>query len=297
MTDQLPHGKSKTPAVAFRTSTPEAYFRELRRIALEQDRKAFSDVVNKFSDVLERLPRIRKEIESFYSSDQISDYVALALRIEPLLALGEKFVKQLNNIPSDICGEKEIVEFSRGTCADISLQNIKDAVKAFEALCISVRKRLIEEEAARKLAEEEAARKRIEEEEARKRAEDKEARERAEEEERRRKEKTRNWYISFAVIGAVLSAIVLSFVLHPHWDKSASQDIGFIGFLIGGGITFFVLSDESDGARFMLSAVAGVVIGLGVGVVAGGFAWILLGAGGSIFGLAVGWIVRKKIHG
>lgn len=140
---------------------PETYFKKLQTMATEQDKAKLTTLAVEFGSVLQRLPKVRAEIEAFLSSDQLLDYAGLVARVEPKLEQAAAFLSELDFLPADLKAEAEIAAFIQIACNSLTLRTLAGVNDRFQIRCREVREQQQQKEQERKAQE--AARRRAKE--------------------------------------------------------------------------------------------------------------------------------------
>jgi len=166
---------------------PNSYLRNLQHIATEQDRAKFASLVATFRSTLERLPKMREEIDAYLAPEQALNYISLIDRIEPKLEQAAAFLAQLDTLPDHLKNDDEILAFAQATSSTLTSGQLLGVEDKLQALCLAVRERQEAEEARRIQAEKNAERKRAAEEEAKRKLAKEEAKRKLAKEEAKRK--------------------------------------------------------------------------------------------------------------
>jgi len=167
---------------------PNSYLRNLQHIATEQDRAKFASLVATFRSTLERLPKMREEIDAYLAPEQALNYISLIDRIEPKLEQAAAFLAQLDTLPDHLKNDDEILAFAQATSSTLTSGQLLGVEDKLQALCLAVRERQEAEEARRIQAEKNAERKRAAEEEAKRKLAKEEAKRKQAEDEAKRKQ-------------------------------------------------------------------------------------------------------------
>jgi len=167
---------------------PNSYLRNLQHIATEQDRAKFASLVATFRSTLERLPKMREEIDAYLAPEQALNYISLIDRIEPKLEQAAAFLAQLDTLPDHLKNDDEILAFAQATSSTLTSGQLLGVEDKLQALCLAVRERQEAEEARRIQAEKNAERKRAAEEEAKRKLAKEEAKRKLAKEEAKRKQ-------------------------------------------------------------------------------------------------------------
>ena len=279
---------------------PNSYLRNLQHIATEQDRAKFASLVATFRSTLERLPKMREEIDAYLAPEQALNYISLIDRIEPKLKQAEAFLTQLDTLPDHLKNDDEILAFAQATSATLTLGQLLGVEDNLQALCLAVSERQEAEEAKRIQAEKDAERKRADKEKAkRKQAEDEAKRIQAEKDAKRKQaedQATRKqaegeidfWLWTGIAFGFAIGVLIAWAFGLAKWFNEGIAYFAVPGMLLG---LLYVGANVKE-AKVLDFIAAGIFGGLIGGIIGGAFAYVDWGC----IGGGIGWSIGKKLH-
>ena len=106
------------------TNDPNAYFRNLQQLANEQDRAKLTTLAVEFGSVLQRLPRMKAEMEAFLLPNQSLDYSGLLQRLEPSLEQAATFLDEVDFLPTALKQTEAVQSFIALACNSLTFRTV-----------------------------------------------------------------------------------------------------------------------------------------------------------------------------
>jgi len=124
---------------------PQDYYNELLQIDTEQGLSKLRTLALEFEAALERLPRLRQEIDNLLAPRAGVNYGELAERAEPALVQAADYLLELDLLPADLRQAPAIREFEQSAAQALTLRTVTTLVPKFHKLCAETRQTLADE--------------------------------------------------------------------------------------------------------------------------------------------------------